>query len=79
MNNITIRHSLPNRVRFEMPLIRNNEKVAGIVEEVAKEAEGIFWARINLSCASVTVRFDAQIHDSESLIGLFSDVSKEVQ
>ena len=58
MTNIKIRHSISNRIRFAVPLVKNNERRAATLKESLEDVDGVLWARINTLCGSLVVRFD---------------------
>lgn len=78
MKDIRVKHLLPDRIRFEMPNLKYNGYLAGVIEKVAKKHDGVHWARANAACASVTVRFDSNVHSSDSILELFENFSGEV-
>lgn len=60
MHTLRVKHTLPNRIRFSLPAVRN-AVLAHRLETSIQKVEGIHWIRINPHCAGVVVRFDAAV------------------
>jgi Cu2+-exporting ATPase len=60
-----IRHALPGRIRLFVPAIKRFETLADACVEVLKRQEGITDVRVNRTCASVVITYDA---DSEQFL-----------
>ncbi|GEM_PF-1485359 len=71
MKSIKVKHILPNRVRFRVPAVRNNELTARRLEKCVDEFEGIHWVRVNTICAGIVVRFDPSMYTESDIVKLF--------
>lgn len=71
MTSFSVKHSLPHRVRFKVPAVRNCETTARRLEKYADEVEGVHWARANTRCAGLVVRYDASRLTERDIVELF--------
>ncbi|HUK90384.1 MAG TPA: heavy metal translocating P-type ATPase [Blastocatellia bacterium] len=58
-----VRHFLPGRVRLRVPALKHTEGLAEACVELLKHQQGVSDARVNRSCASVVIQYDARIPD----------------
>ncbi len=67
-NTVEIRHSIPNRIRFKIHLIRFDEKKSDRLTQKCKEIKGVLRARTNPGSASLVIRYNQEILSKRELV-----------
>jgi cation-transporting P-type ATPase C len=70
---VVVRHAVPGRIRFRMPLVRQSSKTRKQLEQMLVAIPGVRWTRLNVPCGSVIVRYDRQALTREALIRSIAD------
>lgn len=71
MINIQIQHALPDRIRFKVPAVKN-EQTARRLEKTAEGVDGIYWARANSKCGGLVIRFDGTVLTEADILELLA-------
>ena len=66
-NGITTEHSIPGRIRFKIPAIRNKPEKAQAYQNAASQIPGVLWAGGNPKSGSLVVRYDSGTLDGPTL------------
>lgn len=66
----SIKHSIPNRIRFVIPAVRWNESLQHQVYNSFDAIDGVSWIRINPKSASLIVRYREEILPRDSIINI---------
>lgn len=74
MRNMTILHTLPERVHLKVPAVKNVQ-MAQVFESKGKAIDGIHWVRANSKCAGLVVRFDGSMHSTDDIVEMMRQIA----
>ncbi|WP_320170482.1 cation-translocating P-type ATPase [Maridesulfovibrio sp.] len=73
--NISIRHSIPGRVRFRIRSMSNNPSLAEKLDNELKKISHIEYIRPNIHCGSLTIRFNPELEDLTALVSCIQELA----
>ncbi|WP_419785964.1 HMA2 domain-containing protein [Pseudodesulfovibrio sp.] len=76
MSRLSVRHAQEGRIRFRVPAARN-EQTALRIERRLNEVKGVRWARVNVRCSGVVVRYDRTVLSGNDVMAFMAGLAVE--